>query len=68
MITLKKYSRKEINELFQKNKTRHIEFDVLKLSDFKKMLDEGWVIYDTQITTDPNVKLLTLVKITEQAQ
>ena len=57
------YSKKEIRKLSEYDK-KHIECNVLPLKKLVKLFDEGWVVYDTQITTDENIKLLTLAKIT----
>ena len=58
------YSKKEIRKLSEYEK-KHIECNVLPLKKLVKLFDEGWVVYDTQITTDENIKLLTLAKITQ---
>ncbi len=39
------------------------EYEPMKLSELQKMFDEGWEIYDTQTTCDPDIKILTLVRV-----
>jgi len=54
-----------LNELekFESKQKKHVECDALQLSDIKKMIEDGWKIYDTQpALNNDNVKLLTLVK------
>lgn len=60
---MKKYSYEEIEkELGYEFEKKHTECDVLKLSELRKMFEDGWVIYDTQVTDQPDMKILTLVK------
>ena len=66
-MNYKSYSMEEIeNELGYEIEKKHTECDVLKLSELRRLFESGWVIYDTQTTSDKNIKILTLVKASAQ--
>lgn len=63
----KGYSMEDIEEeLGYEFEKKHTECDVLKLSELRKLFESGWAIYDTQTTSDENIKILTLVKASAQ--
>lgn len=57
------YNHEEIErELGYKiEKGEPVECDPMKLSELRKLLEEGWVIIDTQPSTEKHLKYLTLV-------
>lgn len=42
--------------------------DMLSVDEFIKLLEAGWVIYDTRQTDDENIKILTLAKVNPSAE
>ena len=57
------YSSEDISKI-----KKHITVDMLSADEFIKLLESGWVIYDTRATDDENIKVLTLVKVNHSAQ
>ena len=39
------------------------EIDVFPISKLREMLENGWIIYDTEVTSDKDIKILTLARI-----
>lgn len=57
------YSREEIEkELDEEFCHSRIECDAVPLTELKKLLSSGWVLYDTKVTEDANIKILTLAR------
>ena len=58
------YKQEEIDVVFGAEiKKKHIQCDALPLLELKKLLENGWVIYDTQpVFNNEDVKILMLVK------
>lgn len=60
---MKRYTHNQIKDVINIAKKKCTEYDALQLEEFKKLLEDGWIIYDTQpIVNTDNMKIITLVK------